>query len=74
MDISARLQYICEKLLTLDTKIGNLETQTKELGQACGKAFKQVKIVVEHLTEAVDGTRQDLAEYGGVIVGSTYDV
>ena len=65
--VDKRLQHLGEKM----EELGKV---TVQLGRACGEAFKQTKVVVEHLTEAVDGTRQDLSEYGGTITASTWDV
>ena len=67
-------ESIDKRLQDLGEKMERMEKVTVQLGQACGAAFKQVKTVVEHLTEAVDGTRQDLSEYGGTITASTWDV
>ena len=63
-----------KRLQDLGEKMERLGKVTIQLAKACGEAFKQVKTVVEHLTEAVDGTRQDLSEYGGTITASTWDV
>ena len=63
-----------KRLQDLGEKMERLGKVTIQLAKACGEAFKQVKTVVEHLTEAVDGTRQDLSEYGGTITESTWDV
>jgi hypothetical protein len=62
-----------ERLESLHKKVDDLGKVTLQLGQACGVAFNQTKVVIEHLTEAVDGTRQDLSEYGGTICASTWD-
>ena len=67
-------ESIDKRLQDLGEKMERMEKVTVQLGKACGSAFKQVKTVVEHLTEAVDGTRQDLSEYGGTITASTWDV
>ena len=65
------------KLDELGERVGKLgRTITERVGQlgnGCGEAFRQVKRVVEHLTEAVDETKQDLSMYGGYITQSTWD-
>ena len=63
-----------KRLEHLGKAMERLEKVTVQLGKACGAAFGQTKVVIEHLTEAVDGTRQDLSEYGGTITASTWDV
>ena len=74
LDVSALLVQICNKLDKFEKKITELTIKTHKLGVACAQAFGQVKTVVEHLTEVVDNTRQDLSEYGGTITDSTWDV
>ena len=64
---------VLTKLTILAENLSTLEKQVNHLGRACSEAFQQVKTVIEHLTEAVDGTRQDLSVYGGTITGSTWD-
>ena len=71
-EVLTKLGTIVSQLDALRTRIAQLEKQTKNLGVANGEAFRQVKVVVEHLVEAVDGTRQDLSEYGGTITESTW--
>ena len=63
-----------DQLLLITKAIDRLAKVVNNLGCGCREAFKQVKAVVEHLTEAVDGTRQDLSEYGCTITQSTWDV
>ena len=74
LDVSLLLAQICNKLDKFEKKLADLTLQTQKLGVACAQAFGQVKTVVEHLTEVVDLTRQDLSEYGGTIRDSTWDV
>ena len=73
-EVLNKLVEITERLTAFGRQVAKLEERTHQLGVACGMAFQQVKTVVEHLTEAVDGTRQDLAEYGGTITESTWDI
>ena len=74
LDILSLLVQICNKLDRFEKKLADLTLQTQKLGVACAQAFGQVKTVVEHLTEVVDHTRQDLSEYGGTITDSTWDI
>ena len=67
------LRAIRERLTAFERKLDQLAKLIQKVGKACGIAFGQVKKVVEHLTESVDETRQDLSEYGGIITKSTWD-
>ena len=71
-EVLAKLEQMVRKIDAMQIQVGQLEKKTKSLGVACGQAFQQVRVVIEHLTEAVDGTRQDLSEYGGTITESTW--
>ena len=73
-EITRWQESVDKRLQDLGKMIEELGKVTVQLGKACGEAFKQTKVVVEHLTESVDGTRQDLSEYGGTITESTWDV
>ena len=68
-----KLTEVNNRLAAFECQLAKLERMTHSLGIACSHAFSQVKVVIEHLTEAVDDTRQDLSEYGGVITKSTWD-
>ena len=74
LQLASWQESVDKRLQDLGLKLERREKVTIGLAKACGEAFKQVKTVVEHLTEAVDGTRQDLSEYGGTITASTWDV
>ena len=72
--LSVWQQTVDRRLQDLGKGMVRLEKLTLEVGKACGEAFRRTKVVIEHLTEAVDDTRQDLSEYGGTITASTWDV
>ena len=76
--IEKRMGAFETKLDELGERVGKLgRTITERVGQlgnSCGVAFRQVKRGVEHLTEAVDETKQDLSRYGGYITQSTWEV
>ena len=74
MKVLDMLQEIGRAIVHVSKQVDKLEDTVHQLGRACGESFRQTKVVVEHLTEAVDGTRQDLSEYGGTITASTWDV
>ena len=72
------LKNIVNKCIHLDKKIESLTRQLSEvrettmsLGKACGQAFGQTKVVIESLAETALETREDLSEYGGVIIDSS---
>ena len=67
------LRRIEERMGAFETKLEQLQKRVEKLGNGCGEAFRQVKTVVEHLTTAVDDTRQELSLYGGYITKSTWD-
>ena len=67
------LRKIEKRMGAFETKLDQLDKRVMLMGHGCGEAFRQVKKVVEHLTEAVDETKQDLSLYGGYIAKSTWD-
>ena len=67
------LRRIEERMTAFETQLKKLGERVEQLGNGCGEAFRQVKTVVEHLTTAVDDTRQELSLYGGYITKSTWD-
>ena len=66
------LRNITSKVSTLFDKIEFLEKTVVQLGQACGMAFNQTKEVVNKLAVGMEETREDLAEYGGVIEADSF--
>ena len=66
------LRNITSKVSVLFERIESLSDRVEKLGQSCGMAFNQVKVACTKLAEVSDETRMDLAEYGGVIEGSTF--
>ena len=74
-DNELMLQYlrnITSKVSTLFEKIEFLEKTVVQLGQACGMAFNQTKEVVNKLAVGMEETREDLAQYGGVIEADSF--
>ena len=74
MKVLDMLQEIGRAIVNVSKQVDKLDEKVHELGKAMGESFTQTKRVVEHLTEAVDETRQDLSTYGGTITASTWDV
>ena len=74
MKVLGMLQEMGHAIVTVSNQVSELEERVMKLGKALSESFKQTKVVIEHLTEAVDGTRQDLSTYGGTITESTWDV
>ena len=68
------LRSMNERMGAFESKLDRLGKMMQAIGKGCGEAFRQVKTVVEHLTEAVAETKQDLSMYGGYIARSTWDV
>lgn len=66
------LKNIREKVEKIETTLAEVGRTTVSLGKACGTAFKQCKTVIQSLGETVEESREDLSEYGGVILGSTW--
>ena len=74
-DNELMLQYlrnITSKVSTLFEKIEFLEKTVVQLGQACGMAFNQTKEVVNKLAVGMEETREDLAEFGGIIEADSF--
>ena len=74
-NILAKLTHLSQKMESLHYRMVGLEilvrgtrSKTVELGQACAQAFKQTKTVIQHLGETQEKVREDLGEYGGIIV------
>jgi uncharacterized protein Yka (UPF0111/DUF47 family) len=74
MKVLDMLQEIGRAIVHVSKQVDKLEEKVHALGKAMGESYDQTKRVVEHLTEAVDETRQDLSTYGGTITASTWDV
>ena len=66
------LRNITSKVSTLFEKIEFLENTVVQLGKACGMAFNQTKEVVNKLAVGMEETREDLAEFGGVIEADSF--
>ena len=66
------LRNIVAKLRLLNDRIDKMEEKALGLGVAASHAFSQVKEVVNKLYIEQAETREDLAEYGGVIESSTF--
>lgn len=74
MKMLAMLQEIGRAIVHVSKQVDKLDEKVHALGKAMGESFNQTKRVVEHLTESIDETRQDLSTYGGTITASTWDV
>jgi len=66
------LRNITSKVSTLFEKMEFLEKTVLQLGQACGMAFNQTKEVVNKLAVGMEETREDLAEFGGIIEADSF--
>jgi len=54
------LRNITSKISVLFDRIEELSKRVEALGQACGSAFNQTKVVVNHLAEVQEETRMGL--------------
>ncbi len=54
------LRNITSKISVLFDRIEELGKRVEALGQACGNAFNQTKVVVSHLADVQEETRMDL--------------
>ena len=70
--LSDELRGINNRLDMFEIKMAELLETTKKVGHSCGLAFKQVKLIVQELSEVTEQTRQDLSEYGGTMCDSTW--
>jgi hypothetical protein len=66
-NLAGKFYCLSDKLNILTEKVDKLEAIMMKGFQATGMAFHQTKVVVNKLAEATEETRNDLAEYGGVI-------
>ena len=64
-NLAAKFHHLCEK-------VDKLEKIMMKGFQATGMAFHQTKEVVNKLATATEDTRNDLAEYGGVIEAESF--
>ena len=66
--LSQKMDNLHYRLVGLEIAVRNSRSKTVELGQACAEAFKQTKTVIQNLAETQEKVREDLGEYGGIIV------
>ena len=71
-NITSKVSTLFDKMECLFDKVEFLEKTVVQLGQACGMAFNQTKEVVNKLAVGMEETREDLAEYGGVIEADSF--
>ena len=71
-EVMLYLRNLASKFHYLSEKMNRLEEIMMKGFQATGMAFHQTKEVVNKLAEATEETRNDLAEYGGVIEAESF--
>ena len=80
-NLATKFHYLSEEVNKIQNRLDCIEIQIAEvskvtcgLGQACGQAFNQTKRVIQHLHEEQAQTREDLGEYGGLLVEDSWDI
>ena len=71
-DVMKYLRNLATKMIHLSEQMDKLESIIMSGFQATGRAFNQTKEVVNKLAQATEDTRNDLAEYGGVIEADSF--
>ena len=71
-DVMKYLRNLATKMIHLSEQMDKLENIMMSGFQATGRAFNQTKEVVNKLAQATEDTRNDLAEYGGVIEADSF--
>ena len=71
LQVLQSLKNITDKLISLNTRVQNLETKTQEFGLGCSRAFTMCKHVINELSEHQKSIHDALDEYGGCITEST---
>ena len=71
-DVMKYLRNLATKMIHLSEQMDKLESIIMSGFQATGMAFNQTKEVVNKLAQATEDTRNDLAEYGGVIEADSF--
>ena len=71
-DVMKYLRNLATKMIHLSENMDKLEKIMMSGFQATGMAFNQTKEVVNKLAQATEDTRNDLAEYGGVIEADSF--
>ena len=69
---SKKVEKIHTRLDCIEIKIAEVLATTFQVGRACGTAFEQTKTVINALSEEASACREDLAEYGGTIIESSW--
>ena len=71
--ISLRFDRLDKRFTKLERVILTLDKKVVALGQACGTAFNQTKVVINKLKEYQEELGESLDSYGGVIEASSFD-
>jgi len=69
---SEGIKKLNNRIDVIEIKLCEILEGTQKLGRACHQAFSQTKEVINALSEEAKSTREDLAEYGGVICEDTW--
>ena len=72
-EVMLYLRNLATKHARLVERINNIESLLMKGFQATGVAFNQTKIVCQAIADEARETKENLAEYGGVIESSTFD-
>ena len=70
--VEQKLREYDQKFKMLSDKLDTLLEKQLILGSAIREAFVQCKVVISKLSEEQRDIREDLGEYGGVIMDSTW--
>ena len=71
-NLAAKFHYLSTQVEKVHERLDHLEEVLMQGFRATGTAFQQTKEVVQAVVNETKETREDLAEYGGVIRESTY--
>ena len=71
-NLAAKFHYLSTQVEKVHDRLDHLEDVVLRGFRATGTAFQQTKEVVQAVVNETKETREDLAEYGGVIRESTY--
>ena len=71
-NLAAKFHYLSDQVLKVHERLDRLEEVQMQGFRATGTAFRQTKEVVQAVVDETAATREELAEYGGVIQQSTY--
>ena len=71
-NLAAKFNYVSKQVTKINERLDKLESVILEGFKATGTAFNQTKTVCQAIVDEVNETRQNLAEYGGVIEGDSF--